>query len=281
MFRKDVLRNLALFIKERQEIWYKKEILNLPSPWTEDEVLSNGYYTNIYREDDKTTKEIIDIISKTKDDNINQTFNILACHFFNYVPTLEKYFPLDRNSAAEFFKLNFKQSPREVLLTSAILPPRRPKVVAKGDFLSYILFYLNTYKSVCEILYNSLLNSKSAEESVMHITKVFGVGEFRSYELYLTFCYTDWFKFSEEDYVYVGPGAIGVWEMLTKSIPTFENMKIFRDELKKELIEINFRFKKEGDKILFPLRSAEGAMCEYRKYLRIIERNKKYVRRYK
>ena len=47
------------FIYDRQLIWYKKEVLLLPPPWTDDPVLGKYKFCNVYRELDRGSKYLI------------------------------------------------------------------------------------------------------------------------------------------------------------------------------------------------------------------------------
>ena len=51
----DPIERFFAIAKERQSIYLKKEE-GLPRPWTDDAILNNFKFTNVYREQDKTTK---------------------------------------------------------------------------------------------------------------------------------------------------------------------------------------------------------------------------------
>lgn len=55
MMREDKVHDFFRFARERQRIYLSREAGN-PSPWTDDEILQSWYFTNVYRELDRTTK---------------------------------------------------------------------------------------------------------------------------------------------------------------------------------------------------------------------------------
>jgi len=55
-----------LYIFERHNIYKKKEILKLPQPWTDDEVLQRFRFTNVRRELDRESVWLIENISKNE-----------------------------------------------------------------------------------------------------------------------------------------------------------------------------------------------------------------------
>lgn len=56
------LEGFKEFIRERREIYYKKEVLKSPAPFTKDEILATEKFCNIDRENDHQTKYYRDCI---------------------------------------------------------------------------------------------------------------------------------------------------------------------------------------------------------------------------
>jgi len=38
------------FIAERQKVWYRRVVEGRPAPWTDDDILQEYRFTNVYRE---------------------------------------------------------------------------------------------------------------------------------------------------------------------------------------------------------------------------------------
>jgi hypothetical protein len=54
-FTSDMVWNYFRFIYERQLVWYKRHVLKLPPPWTEDEIMQKYKIINMYRQLDRCT----------------------------------------------------------------------------------------------------------------------------------------------------------------------------------------------------------------------------------
>lgn len=83
--------NLRLFFEtmyERQCVWKRRSIDQLPRPWTEDIILRDYKFTNIYRELDKNSQWLIhNIIIDTTLDLRNLVWEMMVFRFFNNIPT--------------------------------------------------------------------------------------------------------------------------------------------------------------------------------------------------
>jgi len=66
VLNEEVCKFHNLYIFERHNIYKKKEILKLPQPWTDDEVLQRFRFTNVRRELDRESVWLIENISKNE-----------------------------------------------------------------------------------------------------------------------------------------------------------------------------------------------------------------------
>lgn len=76
------------WIKERQAIHLRKEA-GRPAPWTDDQILRSNFFTNPYRENDKTTVWFSENIRDPLRDKPEVLFATICFRWFNYIPTGE------------------------------------------------------------------------------------------------------------------------------------------------------------------------------------------------
>lgn len=80
------VRRLVYWIQERHEIYLRRG-KGLPPPWTDDEVLQTQFFTNPYRENDKTTLWVKDNIRNPLNNDDRVAFATLAFRWFNLPAT--------------------------------------------------------------------------------------------------------------------------------------------------------------------------------------------------
>lgn len=58
--------HLMQFIIDRYGIYYAKDVLKLPAPWTKNPILSAYKFTNIFRENDRVSRHLLRMYLKIK-----------------------------------------------------------------------------------------------------------------------------------------------------------------------------------------------------------------------
>jgi len=74
------------WIRERHAI-YQRRKAGRPKPWTDDEVLQRYFFTNPYREHDKTTVWFRENVREPLRDDPEVLFATVCFRWFNYIPT--------------------------------------------------------------------------------------------------------------------------------------------------------------------------------------------------
>jgi hypothetical protein len=77
------------YVTERQQVFLRRCILQQPPPWTADPIIARGYFTNVYRETDRVTRDVIlrvlePSVGEPWDDRL---FNLLVYRAFNWPAT--------------------------------------------------------------------------------------------------------------------------------------------------------------------------------------------------
>ena len=220
-------KNLDLFFKtmfERQEIWYKRFILKEEFPWTNNKILRDNKFTNVYRELDRNSQWQIKNVFQKETSRKELIWKILLFRFFNqpdffdWVGKQEKTFKgklpsYDEYDVEEWYQL--LHSYREIggnpfttaYLTNTAAFPGKTRIWSFG------------YKIIPKIHENVpkimaiLLKSKSPEEIIKFLNSLPSISNFMSHEFYQDFTYSvrysgiQLMKWDQDDFTNVGPGA--------------------------------------------------------------------------
>lgn len=83
---KQALERFITWIRERHQIYLRRKA-GLPKPWSDNEILRSNYFTNVYRELDKTTIWCKENVRDPLRDSPDVIFAIIAFRWFNWIPT--------------------------------------------------------------------------------------------------------------------------------------------------------------------------------------------------
>lgn len=284
-------RDFYAFLEERMQIWYKKEILKELPPWTDDPALRNGKFTNIYRELDRGTRyELKNIITPHLSQE-EQLYRICLYRNTNAPRTFECL--LAGGKEKHLKELRYSAPSREFI--SDALMYTVPKDWGR---IGWVLHYQQELeKEMSKGLYDRILRAESPNDVLFELQKLPRIGPFMAYEMYTSLTYTNWFPWSEDDLLVIGPGAYPGIQILirkwTKKEFPVQDAHMFIWSKAKEVRE---ELKCHGDFIFIPLeyqppmglkyqdkftrRTFEHAICEFRKWWWITYKKKRIRRKY-
>lgn len=302
--------NINMFFKamfERQEVWYKRNILKQAAPWTKDKILANYKFTNVYRELDRASQWLIknvltDTANQTMEDII---FKIIIFRFYNKPDTFTH--PKYKVELQSWHTFNVERMWEESVLyrekvdnpwhtaymfNMAFLPmPKDWK--GRGLFKdeAYIKFIFPKVHAIIPELKKRIRSSKDVESVLKYISdNIPAVSTFLTHEYFLDFTYVTryWrqplWNFTENDYTNVGPGASLGIRLLFPSLQTIKDQKEamywLRDIAEAELEKYGkFKYiswnksKKEYEitnKCNITLHQIEMFLCEFQKYWKML-----------
>lgn len=245
------------FIVGRQALWMKKE-LGGPAPWSDDPVYTRAKINNCFRRQDRFTK-----FELSKIDGLpfeEQVFRILIARHAISESMFNLMEPKKKLTATDINGLRSKIGSGNDFIGVCILFPNKPGFKREDRVLEHYHTVLKTYKMFAK----KILGLSSAQEVVDLIRRTYPcLGPFRSYEVYTSLTYCPDFKFTEDDYLFIGPGSKDVMlDYLDVKNPGLK-------EAKELATIIGAQLKKAGCHIPgghFTVRMLEDSFCEFRKY---------------
>lgn len=276
------------WINERQNIWYNKEVLRLPKPWTNDPILQKYKFTNCFRQLDRGTialnKYILKdwySIEKPKqtladmelEEALNILFNIVWYRLFNldihaynlgrvdfkdkqrledYMFTRkqanEKCFTSAHMTSGTFMSDNVKCKVYAHLVAANMIASLQDGIYKYGSRMLYLLNKNNTMKAATKLL----------QELPM-------VGPFIAYEMVCDLRFTPILGHATDilTWANAGPGAKRGLRRL--GLPETNNGMY-------QLFQISDKYLSDKVKtapVPFEMREIEHSLCEFDKYQRV------------
>lgn len=292
--------NLNLFFEkmfERQEIWYKRTCLKQPRPWTDDPILRDYKFTNIYRELDRSSQYIIHNILFNHNQTVGDViFRTLLYRIFNIPDTfthkdsevaLQTYADFDSNTLWEqvkYYRRKVGNPWHTAYMMNIVAIAQKPKdwnELEQGKFKDYAYCVL-----VMESLHEqipAIIKSKTIKELIKNLEKIKGISSFMSHEFFLDLILIGKYwkqkvvEFDENDYTNVGPGASLGIKLIFPSLQPKE--QIYGIETLRDLSELylskfgDFKYLRKAGNLIslteknnITLHQIEFWLCEFSKY---------------
>lgn len=304
---KEHLDLFLLTMQERQNIWYKKEMLKQKPPWSDDDILRDYKFTNVFRELDRNSQwEIKHIIQNPELDEFETMWQICFFRLMNNPPTFE-YFAQETDwqyglpkhnefDADLYYDLitEFREAGNNPY-TSAYLVNTLACPGKKRDWCFANVIMPSLHDNILKI-YHDIQETKIPQEVVSILTQLPAVADFIANEMYVSFNYAprysdkELMKWTEDDWTNVGPGcSLGlrlIYPSIKGSKQQEEKLIEIRDETR-EFVKRNhfwlFNYDKDTgvyhtyntkiDRLIdkkITLHTVEMWLCEFSKYWKMM-----------
>ncbi|MBI4348479.1 MAG: hypothetical protein HY553_16685 [Elusimicrobia bacterium] len=207
------------FVCERHLAFVRRVVWRTPPPWTCDPVLATTRLTNVYRQLDRHSRYlIVTILSDTSSAPSDTLFNVIVFRTFNRITTWEA---LGGFRAAGAWNLD--EARRILLDREAHGEPvftGRYRISQQGadiQGLSKVEGYIRRIAVIRDqlpALCARLTAARSLAEVHALLVQLPGVGGFTGYGLALDLTYAKLVPFTDDDYVFPGPGARGALDRM-------------------------------------------------------------------
>ena len=247
------------FMIERHNIFIKKELNNDPYPWSDDAILTEYSFCNVYRELDRVTIWIRENWREPHADHPNLPFAMAMARQINWPPTLEAIgFPSTFD--AERIKSIMKER-----------KDKGEKVYTGAYMLTGTLGGTKIEQTVDKILTPLYANSYGDFDfsSIENCWKSFlpypGFSDFMSYEVVTDLRHTKWLRNAPDIMTWAnpGPGAMrGLNRIFGRPLDSKQKKPLFIEEMRDLLALLN------NTPLPLEMRDIEHCLCEFDKYER-------------
>lgn len=257
------------YINERHSIWKKRFVQKLDKPWTKDPILQTYKFTNVFRQLDKGTIALRELL-KGQTNPVLILFNIIWYRYFN----------LDVHAEELGFVEDYYQ-----LLDFIRDKARKGKQIFTGAWMTTGVWCedkYETYLRACaeawdkrEELYEDIQAMTTMEEPCTYLRSLYMVGKFLAYELACDLRFTTLLSNATDkiSWANMGPGAQRGLRRLgyphknqSGGCASMQALYlIVTADVCKQKVDPNIL---HGD-WPFELREIEHNLCEFDKYMRV------------
>ena len=266
--------------KERTNIYYKKEVLKEPAPWTKWDVLQKYKFTNTRRELDRESKILIENVLLRDDvSDKNKLLNSIFLRVFysKCYPILllkERYIDFDKTLIDKEYKEKISSTlPKSVGDPAYLLSTISIKTFAENKGYKCVDNTITFLEKRQHLIYDMFFNISSPLE-IFEKAQKYNInphGKFIFYQVFVDMTYIPEYKFSENEFTLSGPGCTAGIRLLCKDkdcLSDEEFMFWLRDNIEKIRPDFNpkemFHFLPE-DQRNWGVMQIENSFCEFSK----------------
>jgi len=267
------------WIYERQMIYHRRFELGEMPPWTGDPILANHHFCNVYRELDRGTKYIIDVLHRVPGPE-DALWNILVYRYFNSIPTfdflldgkgyLDSQEKWDHKEQAGYLKFWEGEAADHQVFTGAFTVTG-VRFGGYSDKISNVCFLMEVVQMKLSDILARLNNARTFEDAYHVMLGVEGYGRFLAFQVAVDWAYYEP-RLDRNSFAEPGPGCRNglrwLYPQLRGTRAFHEAIKHLADNQETYFAQYNLDFPYfEGKRIVAS--DIENCLCEFSKYMRM------------
>jgi hypothetical protein len=273
-----VLDTYWRFAAKRQDVFFRR-FEGLPTPWSDDPILSTYKFTNAYRASDRVSQHLIRNVIYRDDlpaDCSETFFRILLFKLFNKIETWELlerklgHIVYSEYSFAEYDRIlsDALDAGKKIYSAAYIMP-------SGGSTYGYPRKHQNHLRLVEQMMRDKLpekIASARSMQSAFELLRAYPtIGDFLAYQFVTDINYSEIINFTEMDFVVPGPGAL---DGLRKCFSDYgglnepELIRLMVDIQEAEFSRLGLEFRSLWGRRLH-LIDCQNLFCEVDKYSRV------------
>lgn len=214
--KEDIFQYYFYFIQERMNIFWNK-YNSLPAPYSQDKILRDYKFTNVYRVSDRVSQYLIKEIIYNEDEEFNEEdilFRILFFKIFNKIETwefIENKIGTIRTANFDLARINQLLAERRTLIpifSNAYMMTGTHSKYNHLDFKHEKWLQMIKDEMIGSKIIRNILKAKSLSEVYTLLRNCSFLGDFLAYQYAIDFNYSPVINFNEDSFVKAGIGAI-------------------------------------------------------------------------
>lgn len=264
------------FAAERQEIFLRRA-MGMPMPWTDDPILSEYRFTNVYRASDRVSQYLIRHVIYNGEQSPQEVFfRTLLFKIFNKIDTWEllvRHFGLPTSSDfnVEHYSrvLSREIESGKAIYSAAYIMPSGPKSSHGGRKHDFHLSLLS--QMLKDNLPERIADAGSLQGTYDLLLACPSIGPFLAYQFTIDLNYSDFLEAAEMEFVVPGPGALDGISKCFSAAGDYSPADIIRmvtEHQSEEFERLGLTFRSLWGRPL-QLIDCQNIFCEISKYARV------------
>jgi len=265
------------FAAKRQDAFFSR-LENNMGPWSDDPIINEYKFTNPYRASDRVSQYLIKNVIYSKKWSLGDTvLRILLFKLFNKIETWEllesqlgevslRTFDVDRLNKIFENAMNSGGA----IYSAAYIIPSGPKKKYLG--IRKHLFHLRLLESLIKSKFSRTIhNKKTMKEGFEALLEIESIGGFLAYQFITDLNYSEWFNYSENEFVVPGPGALDGIKKCFTDLGDYKESDIIRmmaENQESNFDRLGYKFRTLWGRPL-QLIDCQNLFCEVDKYSRV------------
>jgi 5-hmdU DNA kinase, helical domain len=284
-FDEEALEIFWRFVCERQKIWHRRYVLELPQPWTKNPYLLKNKFTNVYRELDPGTRFSREKIMAVDAPRPDRVFNVMLYRLMCSIPTYQK---VGFQYLETFDWKSFQGVLRGVYETgqpvfgNAYLISPYSSMGSAYKYENVARLFRNVHRDFYKF-FLALDQAPTFERAYKTVNSLYGFGPFLAYQVCLDLTYSSVLLgdqpillFSQNEWARLGPGAMrGMQRMVGYQTQT-KNLEGLRylwshqcDFFERYGLKFPFLKDEYNCEVEISLANMQNCLCEFSKYMNI------------
>lgn len=278
---------------ERERIRYRKETLGKPAPWTNDRILQEYRFCNVFRIRDKVTRQYLERLPAMEGNPLRVFWSTCVFRYFNLANTYDAIQPIfpwkgsetrivdgtpwiePRKNAKKVLSAMHRRG--EQMFTGAYIVTNAGRSEPKWKVSIDVLDRL--WPNV-PMLLNTIMARNTLQHAVEMLATQYNIGRFTAYEIATDLSYTTLLNEAHDLYTWAnaGPGAVrGLNRIHGRPLGGSLYVSNAEDEMRAlyemmcEVVQYAVNDEVEGDWPILTMREIEHSLCEFDKYMRVLQ----------
>lgn len=269
VFRASRLDTFWSFVAERQRIWHRRSIEEEERPWTDDDILAEYRFTNVYRELDPGTRYAKHI--RRESEGATALYNVLLYRLIGRKETHEAIGLRDPQESKGDLEAALRRRDQRGTVFTAAYTVCAYHWLGGDDKIENVAILFDDLAGDISKTREGLKAAESMKDAYGVLVDLDGIGDFLAYQVLVDLTYDiegeQFVELDQDEWAKAGPGARRGLEYLGVTSDRLAAMQELHASQDEDLDKRDFPWwRPDGRPQRLKLSDVQNCLCEHSKY---------------